>query len=93
MKYPTEKIGKTIWIETRHLIDIDNINVQKSGSQKVRAIRSTNPMTAKRTMRAEEAHYRLNHLSNEAITQSVKANIFVDVNQLSGNEFSDCKML
>lgn len=49
-------------------------------------------MKAKKIMKAEEAHSRLNHLSQDAVTQSINANIFVDVNQLSGENSRDCKI-
>ncbi|GMM58416.1 hypothetical protein DAKH74_050330 [Maudiozyma humilis] len=59
-------------------------------SQEMRAIRPLNPLISTREMSADECHFRLQHISYDAIEQSVKNNLFKDVEKMTHHNCSDC---
>ena len=77
-------INNTVWTSSTLLITKPNYNI--------RVIRPLNPLIPSHAMSIEESHYRLQHVSKEAIEQSVKKKLFADITELTDKDQNDCKI-
>ena len=75
-------INNTVWTSSELLFEKPPVSI--------RAIRPLNPIQHSTKLSVDESHYRLQHISKEAIENSVKAKIFVDITELTNKNSDDC---